>query len=97
MRGALDQWFTKHAVRPTIVGEFQDSALLRVFGEAAAGVFAVPSVVEEDLRQRYGVQRIGAAEGLTERFYAISAERKIQHPAVAAICDTARADLFGSQ
>lgn len=94
LRQSLDQWFADQAVRPLVVGEFDDSALLKVFGQSGAGVFAVPTVIEQEVRRQYQTRRIGVADGIVERFYAISAQRKIHHPAVAAICDTARARLF---
>ena len=77
-----------------IVGEFQDSALLKAFGQAGAGVFAVPSVIENEVRRQYNALSIGTADEIVENFYAISVERSIKHPAVAAICDSARAALF---
>lgn len=94
LRRDLDGWFTLHGVTPSIVGEFEDSALLKVFGQAGAGVFAVPNVLAEEVAAQYSVQCIGAAEGLVERFYAISVERRVRHPAVDAICTTARDELF---
>ena len=95
LRRSLEQWFDSLGVQPVVVGEFADSALLKVFGQAGAGVFAVPTVVANDVRQRYKVRKLGATDKIIERCYAISIERRIQHPAVAAICDTARARLFG--
>ena len=93
MRRSLDQWFDSQGIRPTIRAEFQDSGLLKTFGRAGEGVFAIPSVVEEDIRVHSGVRAIGAADGLRERFYAISVERKLKHPAVVAISETARRSL----
>jgi len=95
LRRSLEQWFDGLGVQPVVVGEFADSALLKVFGQAGAGVFAVPTVVANDVRQRYSVRKLGATDEIVERCYAISIERRIQHPAVAAICDTARDRLFG--
>jgi len=94
LRRLLEQWFTAQDIRPQVVGELDDPALAQVFGEAGLGVFAVPSVVEEDVRQRYKVQRVGRTEALQQRFYAISVERKISHPAVIAICEEARRHIF---
>ena len=94
LRRPLEQWFAAQDIRPQIVGEVDDPALVQVLGEAGLGVFAVPSVVEEDVRQRYQVQLVGRAEALRQRFYAISVERKIRHPAVIAICEAARRDIF---
>ena len=94
LREQLDGWFSTRSIRPAIVGEFQDSALLKVFGQAGTGVFAVPSVVDGEVGSQYHVEPIGTADDIVERFYAISAERRVRHPAVAAICDAARGDLF---
>ena len=95
LRRSLERWFGQQGVQPRIVGEFEDSALLKVFGQAGAGIFCVPSIVESDVRRQYKVRKLGEATELVERFYAISVERKIQHPAVAAVCDTARERTFG--
>lgn len=95
LRQSLEHWFAQAGVRPMTVGEFDDSALLKVFGQSGAGLFAVPTVIEGEVRRQYGVRRVGLLDGIVERFYAISVHRKIQHPAVATICDTARATLFG--
>jgi LysR family transcriptional regulator, transcriptional activator of nhaA len=82
MRGNIDRWFEKHAIRPRVVGEFEDSALLKTFGASGMGVFPAPTLVDEDLTTRYGVKRIGLAEGVEEHYYAIGTERKIQHPLI---------------
>lgn len=94
LRRALDQWFDTIGVRPRIVGEFEDSALLKVFGGDGFGVFATPSAVEREVRLQYGVRAIGSVETLRERFYAISAERKLKHPAVLAISEAAKLEVF---
>ena len=88
------EWFSTRGIRPVLVGDFDDSALLKVFGQAGAGFFAVPAVIEDEVARQYGVQRVGAADGVVERYYAISVERRVRHPAVAAICSTARLELF---
>jgi LysR family transcriptional activator of nhaA len=93
IRRNLDSWFDSKEIRPVIVGEFQDHALLRAFGQAGTGVFPIPSVFEKQLRQD-SLQRIGRTEDVRSRFYAISVERKLKHPAIVAICDTARRQLF---
>lgn len=94
LRRSLDKWFESVGVRPEIVGEFQDNALLFVFGQAGAGVFAAPAAIEAEIRRRYRVGVIGRTDAVTESYYAISVERKLKHPAVVAICETARAKLF---
>jgi len=94
LRRSLDAWFDARGLRPAIVGEFEDSALLKVFGEAGAGLFAAPLAIAEDVRHRYGVRLVGELEGVRERFYAISVERRLASPAVIAISERARRDLF---
>ena len=94
IRLRLDQWFAGLGVRPVIIGEFEDYALLRVFGQAGVGVFPVPTTLEKQFRTEYNVQRIGIARNIYGRFYAITAERKIMHPGVMAICESARRRLF---
>jgi len=71
-----------------------DIALTKIAAEAGHGVFAAPDVIEKEVRQRYGVQLIGRAKEVRQRFYAISVERKIRHPAVLAISEAARNDIF---
>src|SRR5690606_17852596 len=87
LRRALDQWLSVQAIRPRMLGEFDDSALLKTFGQVGLGVFAAPSVVASQLRTQYGVAKIGEPEGLRERFYAITIERRIRHAGVQAIAE----------
>ena len=94
LRRTLDQWLEREGIRPLIVAEFEDRALMKAFGEAGAGVFTSPTAVEKDVKAKYGVQVIARVEDLHERFYAISAERRIKHPAVATLTTAAREDLF---
>lgn len=94
LRRSLDQWFEAQRIRPRVAGEFEDSALLKTFGQAGVGIFAAPTVTEKDVQQQYRVSLLGRTESVTEHFYAISIERKIKHPAVAAIAAAARDKLF---
>lgn len=94
IRRELDRWFNTQGVRPVIAGEFDDSALLKIFGQAGAGFFAIPTVIEDEVARQYEVQALGKTEDVTENFYAISVERCVRHPAVAAICEAARSELF---
>jgi len=94
LRRILDQWLDKMGVQPLVVGEFVDSALLQVFGEAGDGVFVAPTVIEREVTKQYEVQVIGRTLDIKERFYAISAERIIKHPAVVAISEAAHLKLF---
>ena len=97
LRRRLDDWFEDHQIAPRIAGEFDDSALLKAFGEAGAGVFAAPSVIEDEICRMYRTSVIGRTDEIEERFYAISPERKLRHPSIVLITDTARADLFSAR
>ena len=95
LRGALDRWFAAAKIRPDIRGEFEDSGLLKAFGRAGEGLFAVPTAAERDVRRHYRAVRVGLVPGARQRFYAITAERRVSHPAVAAICAQAEQDSAG--
>jgi LysR family transcriptional activator of nhaA len=90
LRRDLDEWFHSQNLRPKVVGEFADLALLRVFAEQGFGAFAVPTMMEQQMR-RYGFVKIGATGKIKVRFYAISVERQLHHPAVAAVCQRLQA------
>jgi LysR family transcriptional activator of nhaA len=95
LRRALDAWLAAAGIAPHVAGEFDDSALMKAFGARGMGVFAVPSVIEEEVRVQYGVQLVGRAEDVRESFYAITVERRLRHPAVVAVAETARDAIFG--
>jgi LysR family transcriptional regulator, transcriptional activator of nhaA len=94
LRASLDRWLDEQDVHPMVVGEFGDSAVLKVFGQHGSGALAVPSVVEGEVRRQYKLHKVGDVPELVERFYAISVERKVRHPAVMAIYEAARGKLF---
>ncbi len=94
VRPRLLRWFEKEKVRPRIVGEFDDGALLQAFGAAGKGIFAAPSAVAEQIKKQFGVAEIGRTHLVTEQFYAISVERQLSHPAVVAISSAARESLI---
>jgi LysR family transcriptional activator of nhaA len=94
LRRALEQWFDRKGVAPLMIAEFEDRALMKAFGEGGAGVFTTPTTVEDDVRRKYGVEVIARTGDVRERYYAISAERHIRHPAVSTITESARNDLF---
>jgi LysR family transcriptional activator of nhaA len=94
VRPKLIRWFDQNRIRPRIAGEFDDSALMAAFGQAGAGIFSAPSAIAEQIREQYGVVKIGATDEITEGFYAISVERRLSHPAVIAISEAARQELF---
>jgi len=90
VQSRLFNWLDSQHIYPRIVGEFDDSALMKAFGQAGVGVFIVPTAIEDEVIRQYGVKQVGRTDQVTEQFYAISVERRISHPAVAAITDTAR-------
>ena len=94
VRRALEHWFDAQDIRPRFVAEMDDSALAKEFGEDGLGVFAAPAVIEGEILRRYRVRVAGRSEAVRQHFYAISVERKIKHPAVVAICEAARQDIF---
>lgn len=95
IRRALDQWADRNQIHPVVVAEFEDYALLRAFARAGHGIAPVPVVLEEQFRRQYDLLRVGLAHTVQSEFYAISVERKVKHPAVAAIVEHAR-QLFAT-
>jgi LysR family transcriptional activator of nhaA len=85
VRLLIDQWFSKHGITPNIVGEFEDSALLKTFAASGLGVFPAGKLIEKDLKETYGIELLGDCDDIYEYFYAIRSEKKIQHPLVQAI------------
>jgi LysR family transcriptional activator of nhaA len=94
MRRALDHWFEAERLRPRVVGEFEDSALLKVFGQEGMGLFAVPTIIETEVQQQYGVGILGRVDSIRERFYALTVNRRLRHPAVVAMSEAAQRVLF---
>ena len=94
LRRSLEEWFDRHDVRPLVVAEIQDSALIKAFAEDGAGAFAAPSIIADEIREKYAVEPLGRAEGVSERFFAITASRRLKHPAVVAISEDSKRELF---
>ncbi len=94
VRQLFDTWAEKRAIVPIIAGEFDDSALMKSFGQSGLGIFFMPSTITEEVCHSFDVVCLGTVDELTQQFYAISAERKIKHPAIATIVDAARDELF---
>jgi len=94
LRAGLERWLGQRGLRPVIRGEFDDNALLKMFGRAGEGFFAAPDALSADLAQDHGMVRLGAAEGLKAQVYALSAERRLAHPAVLAIRKAAQEEVF---
>ena len=95
LRRRLDDWFDAHEIVPRVLGEFNDSALLKAFGETGIGIFAGPTVIEEEIRRMYRMSVIGRTDEIRERFYAISRKRQLEHPSLVLMTDVARTGLFG--
>lgn len=94
MRVRLERWFETNKLRPRVIGEFDDSALMKAFGQRGAGVFIGPSVLESEIERQFGVKTLGRTRDLVEEFFAISVERRVTHPCVVAITEAARDRLF---
>lgn len=90
MRQRLDLWLSEKGLHPRVVGEFDDAALMKAFGREGQGVFMSPTVLEDETCEQYEVKVLGRTEALVEEFYAISVERRITHPCVVAITESAR-------
>jgi LysR family transcriptional activator of nhaA len=93
-RRVLDQWLSSRGLRPAVLGEFDDSELMTAFGQDGQGIFPVPSAIEGEVCRRHRVRVVGRVKEIRHRFYAVSVERKLTHPAVIAIREQARKDLF---
>ncbi|MDJ0926688.1 MAG: transcriptional activator NhaR [Gammaproteobacteria bacterium] len=94
LRRSLDDWFDSVGVGPRVVAEFDDSALLKAFGEAGSGIFPAPSAIATEVEHMYHARIVGLAGDVKDAFFAISPERKLKHPAVVQITESARSALF---
>ncbi len=97
LRRQVEDWFDGHGIRPKIAAELEDSALAKVLAQRGLGVVAAPSAIEAQVIRQYSLKVIGRAPEIKERFYAISVERKLRHPAVTAIAESARTELFAPE
>lgn len=97
LRSGIDQWLDKHRIHPHVVAEFDDSVLMKVFGQEGAGIFIAPAVIEAEVEWQYQVAAIGHVDEVKERFYAISVERRVTHPVVSAVVEAARESLFADK
>ena len=95
LRARIDEWLVKRGVLADVVGEFEDNAMLNTFGRNGLGMFFAPAALASDIREQFGAELVGDAPELREQFFAISAERKIKHPAVEAILDAVHKAPFG--
>ncbi len=95
LRRGLEQWFDRHHIRPHVVGEFDDSALVIEFGHSGSGIFAMPSVVERDIRRKHGFTLVGRVEEVRRELFAVALQRRISHPGVVSFIEHARRELSG--
>ncbi len=86
LRGRIDRWLESAGIRPKIVGEFEDSALLNTFGRGGLGIFPAPLVLAEQIESQLNARVLGPMSGVSEQIYAISNERRIRHPAIEVLC-----------
>lgn len=96
LRRHLDHWFAATGVRPKVAGEFQDSSLMLDFGQSGSGLFVAPTVVEDDVARNHGLAIAGRIPEIEERYYAVAVERRLTHPGVTAILESARQTLVAS-
>lgn len=94
VRRGLEDWFHANGIRPRIVAEFDDNALLKVFGQDGLGAFPGPTAIAREIAAQYGVEAIGSADAVRERFFVVTMQRRIEHPAVKALTERARVELF---
>ena len=94
LRSSIDQWLDKHRIHPRMLAEFDDSALMKAFGQEGAGIFIAPAAIEAEVEWQYQVTAIGQVDEVKEHFYAISVERRVLHPVVSVVVETARESLF---
>ena len=95
LRRLLEQWFEEQNIHPQVTHEFEDSAVLKVFGQSGHGLFVTPTAIEDDVCRQYSVKVVGRIPEVVEKFYAISVERRLKHPGVITISRAARDKLFG--
>lgn len=97
LRSGIDQWLDRHRIHPRLIAEFDDSALMKSFGQEGAGVFIAPAAIEAEVERQYQVRAIGRIDEVKEHFYAISVERRVTHPVVSTLLETARESLFADE
>jgi LysR family transcriptional activator of nhaA len=96
LRSGIDQWLDKQRIRPRMIAEFDDSALMKAFGKEGAGIFIAPAAIEAEVELQYRATAIGRIDEVKEHFYAISIERRVTHPIVSTLLEAARESLFAS-
>ena len=96
LRSGIDRWLDTNRLHPRIIAEFDDSALMKAFGQEGAGIFIAPAAIGKEVERQFQVSRIGQVDEVKEKFYAISVERRVTHPVVSVIVEAARKSLFAN-
>lgn len=94
LRRGMDDWFSRLGIFPRVVGEFEDGATMKAFGQAGKGIFPGSTVVSKEIQRQYMVSKLGNVPDIREQFYAISVERRLKHPGVLSIVDSAQTKIF---
>lgn len=94
VRRSLEEWFEKNDISPIVIAEVEDSALMKVFGAQGVGAFLGPDVMSKEIQEMYGVSKIGVAKSVFESYHLISPERKLKHPIVLQLIESAKENLF---
>ncbi|MDR4495616.1 MAG: transcriptional activator NhaR [Nitrospirales bacterium] len=94
LRRGMDEWFSRKGITPRVVGEFEDGATMKAFGQAGKGIFPGSTVVDKEISRQYLVKKVGDVPDVREQFYALSVERRLKHPGVLAIVDSAHKTIF---
>lgn len=97
VRGHIDRWLNDRRLTPRLMGEFDDGALMKAFGQAGVGYFPAPAVLADEICARYGVQCVATVDEIRDGFWLITAERRISHPAIVTVVESARTALFATQ
>ena len=97
IRTGLTHWFESKGVRPHVIAEFDDSALMKAFGQAGSGLFAAPTAIADSVIKQYGVRSLGRVETVKEQLFAITTERRIKHPVIVAVINTTQQEVFGGK
>jgi LysR family transcriptional activator of nhaA len=97
IRARLLQWLESEQLRPRVVGEFDDSGLMKAFGQGGAGLFVAPTAIADYVCRQYGVRPLGRIEAVVEQLYAITTERRLRHPAMLAVSEAAHRDVFAGR
>lgn len=95
LRRSINLWMEETGVRPKVVAEFDDSALMKVFGQNGLGVFVAPSIIEDDVIQKYDTKLLGRVASIRDTFYLISTKKRLSNEMIRELVQSAKEFLFG--